>query len=97
MFVFRAILLASAATGLLAHAQAPAPTPVMTPGKDRIAIVIDDEAISAPTVNSVPLGGSFVIDGLDEPGEAAQLASYFTRHISFKIIQSRPLPQPANP
>ncbi len=47
----------------------------MQPGRDRIAIVLDGEVISAPTVQSVPLGKNFNITGLSEPGEAKSLSS----------------------
>ncbi len=47
----------------------------MRPGVDRIAIVLDGEVISAPTVNSVPLGKQFIIEGLREPGEVQNLAN----------------------
>ena len=46
----------------------------MTPQKDRIAIVLDGEVISAPVVNQVPLGKQFVIEGLRDPGEVENLA-----------------------
>ena len=47
----------------------------MQPGKDRIAIVLDGEVISAPTVQQVPLGKQFIIEGLREPGEVQSLAN----------------------
>ena len=47
----------------------------MRPGVDRIAIVLDGEVISAPTVNQVPLGKQFIIEGLQEPGEVQNLAN----------------------
>lgn len=47
----------------------------MTPKVDRIAIVLDGEVISAPVVNSVPLGKSFYIEGLREPGEVQTLSN----------------------
>ena len=47
----------------------------MQPGKDRIAIVLDGEVISAPVVNQVPLGKQFIIEGLREPGEVQSLAN----------------------
>jgi SecD/SecF fusion protein len=47
----------------------------MTPKVDRIAIVLDGEVISAPVVNSVPLGKSFYVEGLREPGEVQTLAN----------------------
>lgn len=46
----------------------------MRPSLDRIAIVLDGAVMSAPVVQSVPLGKNFVINGLDEPGEAKSLA-----------------------
>ena len=46
----------------------------MREGVDRIAIVLDNEVISAPVVNKVPLGGRFLIEGLHEPGEVQELA-----------------------
>jgi len=47
----------------------------MQKSADRIAIVLDGEVISAPTVNEVPLGKNFVIEGLREPGEVQSLAN----------------------
>ena len=47
----------------------------MQPGKDRIAIVLDGEVISAPVVNQVPLGKQFIVEGLREPGEVQSLAN----------------------
>jgi len=47
----------------------------MQEGVDRIAIVLDNEVISAPTVQHVPLGKNFVITGVDRPGEAQELAN----------------------
>jgi SecD/SecF fusion protein len=47
----------------------------MRPGVDRIAIVLDGEVISAPTVNQVPLGKQFIVEGLREPGEVQTLAN----------------------
>jgi SecD/SecF fusion protein len=47
----------------------------MREGQDRIAIVLDGEVISAPTVNQVPLGKQFIIEGLREPGEVQSLAN----------------------
>lgn len=49
-------------------------TEKMRPGADSIAIVIDDEVISAPVVQQVPLGRDFSIIGLKEPGEMQTLA-----------------------
>ncbi len=47
----------------------------MTPGRDRIAVVLDGDVISAPVVNSVPLGSNFIIEGLDSYQEAENLAA----------------------
>jgi len=46
----------------------------MRPEIDRIAIVLDGVVLSAPVVQSVPLGKNFVINGLDKPGETKKLA-----------------------
>ncbi|HEX5791046.1 MAG TPA: hypothetical protein VFY13_07815 [Luteolibacter sp.] len=50
-------------------------TSPMQPGIDRIAIVLDGEVVSAPVVNSVPLGRNFIVEGLRESGEPEQLAA----------------------
>ncbi|MEI6675677.1 MAG: protein translocase subunit SecD [Verrucomicrobiota bacterium] len=47
----------------------------MKAGRDRIAIVLDGVVISAPTVNQVPLGKDFIVEGLREPGEVQSLAN----------------------
>jgi len=47
----------------------------MQAGRDRIAIVLDGEVISAPVVNAVPLGKNFIVEGLREPGEVQGLAN----------------------
>ncbi len=47
----------------------------MRPGLDRIAIVLDGKVISAPTVQQVPLGKNFIIEGLNQPGEIKTLAN----------------------
>lgn len=47
----------------------------MQAGADRIAVVLDDQVISAPVVNATPLGKRFLIEGMDEPGEAKELAN----------------------
>ncbi len=46
----------------------------MRPGFDRIAIVLDGVVISAPVVQSVPLGRNFIVSGLNDPGEPQNLA-----------------------
>ena len=50
-------------------------TEKMEAGRDRIAIVLDGEVLSAPVVKQVPLGSHFQIDGLDKPGEAQNLSN----------------------
>jgi SecD/SecF fusion protein len=47
----------------------------MQPGQDRIAVLLDDEVITAPVVQSVPLGQNFVIQGQKNLEEASKLAS----------------------
>ncbi|NNM30838.1 MAG: protein translocase subunit SecD, partial [Akkermansiaceae bacterium] len=47
----------------------------MAPGRDRIAVVLDGEVLSAPVVQSVPLGRDFLIEGLDSYEEADDLAA----------------------
>jgi SecD/SecF fusion protein len=47
----------------------------MTPHSDRIAVVLDGEVITAPVVNSVPLGKNFVIEGQKSVEEARSLAN----------------------
>jgi len=47
----------------------------LTAGVDRMAIVLDGEVLSAPGFVTVPLGRNFQITGLNDPGEAAELAS----------------------
>jgi SecD/SecF fusion protein len=46
----------------------------MQPGAGRIAILLDDVVLSAPTVQSVPLGSRFEISGLDGKDEAKNLS-----------------------
>ncbi|MEX1048759.1 MAG: protein translocase subunit SecD [Akkermansiaceae bacterium] len=47
----------------------------MRQGSDRIAIVLDGDVISAPTVQQTPLGKQFEVSGLSEPGEVQSLAN----------------------
>ena len=51
-----------------------AATKIMRPGIDRIAIIVDGRILSAPVLQSVPLGKNFVINGLDQKNEPRQLA-----------------------
>lgn len=47
----------------------------MAAGRDRIAIVLDGEVITAPVVQSVPLGKNFEISGQESAEEARSLAN----------------------
>lgn len=47
----------------------------MTPQRDRIAVVLDGEVITAPSVNSVPLGRNFQIEGQSSNEEARNLCN----------------------
>lgn len=66
-------------------------TKAMTPGRDRIAIVLDDKVMSAPVVQSVPLGRQFVITGLSGLEESSVLASALNAPLKFhlKILEER--------
>jgi len=57
----------------------------MTPRRDRIAVVLDDEIMSAPVVMSVPLGSSFIIEGLDGYEEARDLAASLMNPLEFPV------------
>ncbi len=46
----------------------------MTPGVDRIAVLLDGEILTAPVVQTVPLGQNFVIQGQDSFSDADKLA-----------------------
>jgi len=58
----------------------------MRPEIDRIAIVLDGVVLSAPVVQSVPLGKNFVINGLDEPGETKELANALMNPLENPLI-----------
>ncbi len=58
----------------------------MTPGQDRIAIVLDGEAISAPVVQSTPLGKRFEITGLNDPGEPKELANQLMNPLENPLV-----------
>jgi SecD/SecF fusion protein len=47
----------------------------LTPGRDRIAVVLDGEVITAPGLKQVPLGKNFQIDGQESLEEARALAN----------------------
>lgn len=65
----------------------------MRPSLDRIAIVMDGDVMSAPVVQSVPLGKNFMINGLDEPGEAQSLAISLMHPLGnpLKVKEVRPV------
>lgn len=58
----------------------------MRPEIDRIAIVLDGVVLSAPVVQSVPLGKNFVINGLDKPGETKSLANALMNPLENALI-----------
>ena len=58
----------------------------MRPNIDRIAIVLDGVVLSAPVVQSVPLGKNFVINGLDEAGETKKLANALMNPLDNPLI-----------
>ena len=66
-------------------------TSPMKPGSDRIAIVLDGKCISAPVVQSVPLGKQFQVTGLNAPGEAVSLAKNLMNPINnpLKVDEER--------
>ncbi len=63
----------------------------MTPRQDRIAVVLDGEVITAPVVNSVPLGKNFQIEGQDSQEEARSLANAMMNPLEnpLEIIEER--------
>jgi SecD/SecF fusion protein len=61
-------------------------TSPMNEGRDRIAIVLDGVVISAPVVQSKPLGKNFQITGLNAPGEAIRLAQNLMNPLSNALI-----------
>jgi len=63
----------------------------LTEKHDRIAVVVDNIAINAPVLQTVPLGRKFVIEGLHEPGEVQNLASNLMNPLEnpLKIEESR--------
>jgi preprotein translocase subunit SecD len=60
-------------------------TAIMRPGVDRVAIMLDGQVISAPVVQQVPLGKDFIIEGLNEPGEAETLANALMNPLEFPL------------
>ena len=58
----------------------------MQPKVDRIAIVLDGKVLSAPVVHTVPLGKDFVVNGLNEAGEAKKLANALMNPLENPLI-----------
>mgnify|MGYP000445221215 CR=1 FL=1 len=50
-------------------------TAPMQAGRDRIAVLLDDEVLVAPVVMATPLGGNFVISGQDDLVESRAVAA----------------------
>ncbi len=63
----------------------------MREGVDRIAVLLDDEVITAPVVQTTPLGRNFVIQGQDSFEEAGTLASQLLNPLgnALKIDEER--------
>ncbi|WP_193211967.1 protein translocase subunit SecD [Luteolibacter marinus] len=63
----------------------------MAPGRDRIAVVLDGEVITAPTVQSVPLGKRFQIEGQSSHDEARSLSNALKNPLEnpLEIIETR--------
>lgn len=55
----------------------------MNPGHSRIAILLDGEVLSAPVVQTVPLGRNFVIQGQNSFEEAEKLARQLLTPLDF--------------
>jgi preprotein translocase subunit SecD len=53
--------------------------------------LLDGEVISAPTINTVPLGKNFIIEGLRQAGEVQSLANALMNPLenSLKIEEVR--------
>ncbi|BCX50001.1 translocase subunit SecDF [Haloferula helveola] len=58
----------------------------MRAGADRIAVLLDNEVITAPVVQSVPLGRNFVIMGQDSFEEAGTLASQLLNPLKNALV-----------
>lgn len=63
----------------------------MSPGRDRIAVVLDGKVITAPTVQSVPLGKNFIIEGQENAKEARELSNALMNPLEnpLEIIEKR--------
>ena len=58
----------------------------MREGSDRIAVLLDDEVITAPVVQTTPLGKNFVIQGQDSFEEAGTLASQLLNPLKNALV-----------
>lgn len=58
----------------------------MRPGVDRIAVLLDNEIITAPVVQSTPLGKNFIIQGQKSLEEARVLASQLLNPLKNELI-----------
>ncbi|MCH7226568.1 protein translocase subunit SecD [Haloferula sp. A504] len=58
----------------------------MTAGSDRIAVLLDDVVITAPVVQTTPLGKNFVIQGQDSFEEAGTLASQLLNPLENALV-----------
>lgn len=63
-----------------------AATKIMRPGIDRIAIIVNGKIVSAPVLQSVPLGKHFIISGLKEKNEAMNLAARLSGKSDLEIV-----------
>jgi len=63
----------------------------MTPGQDRIAVLLDGEVLTAPVVQSVPLGKNFQIEGQKSNEEARSLSNAMMNPLEnpLEIIEER--------
>ena len=76
-----------------------AATTPMRPGMDRMAVIVEGKLHSAPVVNSVPLGASFIIQGLDEydDRQLSNLARGIMGKPPLGAEEAVPAPPPAGP
>ena len=76
-----------------------AATTPMRPGFDRMAIIVEGKLHSAPVINSVPLGASFIIEGLIEydDRQLANLVRGMMGQAPLEAQEAAPNPPPAEP
>jgi len=58
----------------------------MTKGRDKIAIVLDGEVMSAPVVQAVPLGRQFVITGMADYEESRNLSNALLNPLKNELL-----------